>query len=123
MQTPDSLEEAIVFFRVAAGQSTGLAMQPDLDSDVVNCDFVRQVLGLMVANETISKPMACQEFCEFAVSTLNNLLKSPDRVSKDDLLKVHDFCCTTEIITDRFLGSVRNRVSLASIASYGERAI
>jgi Na+-transporting NADH:ubiquinone oxidoreductase subunit NqrA len=108
------LEEAIEFFRIALGRDVKGRLGRYFDSSIVNAVLIRQVL---TENTEIAKGMGSQEFCEFAILTLRTLLKTPKRVSQQEVLRVHDFFCTTELIVDRILENLRSPSLAVSLAS------
>ena len=117
MQAPEPLEEAIVFFRIAKGKFVDDPLERYFDPSVVNLGFVRDVLVVLSENVEVVKTMNSLEFCDFAISTLTVLLNTPKRASKEGVLTVHDFFCTTEIVLDRLPINSHTPVFLASLAS------
>lgn len=113
MQAPEPLEEAIEFFRVALGRGVNNPLGRYFDASCVNLGFVRKVLA---ENTEISHGLESREFCEFAISTLRTLLKTPKRVPATEILRVHDFFCTTELVIDP-MQNLRSRSFVVSLAS------
>lgn len=110
MQAPEALDEAIQFFKVAAGQSVGDELIVSFDPKIISHEFVGKVLNRMPAIPQRERETSSRVFCEFAIGILMNLRKAPKRVSKGEILTVHDFFCTTEIVVDQSMLSMQEPV-------------
>ena len=97
VEAPDPLVEAIAFLQRAHGNPRTLEVNVGSDASAL----VQRVIQRLAEKGVVERETTVNDFCAFAIRTLNGLIQRPRRVTPAATQQLHDFFCTMESVVDQ----------------------